>query len=30
MRGQDPAPDAFDPSLDKQQVLDAVMPFVRS
>jgi rubrerythrin len=30
MRGQDPAPDAFDPALDKQQVLDAVMPFVRS
>jgi hypothetical protein len=30
MRGQDPAPDAFDAALDKQQVLDAVMPFVRS
>jgi serine-rich repeat adhesion-like glycoprotein len=30
MRGQDPAPDAFDAALDKQQVLDAVMPFVLS
>jgi rubrerythrin len=30
MREQNPAPDAFDPSLDKQQVLMAVKPFVRS
>ena len=30
MRGRNPAPDAFDAALDKQQVLDAVMPFVRS
>jgi rubrerythrin len=30
MRAEDPAPDAFDPSLDKQQVLMAVEPFVRA
>jgi rubrerythrin len=30
MRGQDPAPSAFDAALDKQNVLDAVMPFVRA
>jgi rubrerythrin len=30
MRDQNPAPDAFDPSLDKQQVLMAVTPFVRA
>ena len=30
MREQNPAPDAFDPSLDKQQVLMAVKPFVRA
>ena len=30
MREQNPAPDAFDAALDKQKVLDAVMPFVRS
>jgi serine-rich repeat adhesion-like glycoprotein len=30
MREQDPAPSAFDAGLDKQKVLDAVMPFVRS
>ena len=30
MRGQTPAPSAFDPKLDQQQVLDAVMPFVRA
>jgi rubrerythrin len=27
-RGEDPAPDAFDPSLEKAQVLAAVKPFV--
>jgi Ferritin-like domain len=30
MRGQNPAPDASDAALDKQRVLDAVMPFVRA
>jgi serine-rich repeat adhesion-like glycoprotein len=30
MRGQDPAPSAFDAALDKRNVLDAVMPFVRA
>ena len=30
MLGETPAPAAFDPSLDQQKVLDAVMPFVRS
>jgi rubrerythrin len=30
MRDQDPAPSAFDAALDKQNVLDAVMPFIRS
>jgi hypothetical protein len=28
MRGEPPAPSAFDPSLDQQKVLDAVKPFV--
>jgi len=30
MRGQTPAPAAFDPALDQQKVLDAVMPFARA
>lgn len=30
MRQENPAPDAFDPSLGKEQVLMAVKPFVRS
>lgn len=29
-RGEDPAPTAFDETLDQQEVLDAVMPFIRS
>jgi len=29
-RGENPAPDAFDPSLDMQAVLDAVKPFVKA
>ena len=30
MRGETPAPAAFDPALDQQKVLDAVMPFARA
>jgi hypothetical protein len=30
MRDETPAPAAFDPALDKQNVLDAVTPFIRS
>ena len=30
MRGQTPAPAAFDPALDQHKVLDAVMPFARA
>jgi len=30
MRGETPAPAAFDPALDQQKVLDAVMPFSRA
>jgi rubrerythrin len=30
MRGETPAPAAFDPALQQQQVLDAVMPFMRA
>ena len=30
LNGKPPAPDAFDPSLEMQQVLDAVKPFVKS
>ena len=30
MRGQSPAPAAFDPALDQHKVLDAVMPFARA
>jgi rubrerythrin len=29
-RGETPAPSAFDPALDKQNVLDAVAPFVKA
>ena len=29
MNGEEPAPDAFDPTLDMQAVLDAVDPFVK-
>ena len=29
-RGEDPAPTAFDETLDQQEVLDAVMPFIKS
>jgi rubrerythrin len=29
-RGEDPAPSAFDETLDQQEVLDAVMPFIQS
>jgi rubrerythrin len=30
LRGETPAPAAFDPALQQQQVLDAVMPFMRA
>jgi Ferritin-like domain len=30
MRGETPAPSAFDPALDKKNVLEAVTPFIRS
>jgi hypothetical protein len=29
-RGETPAPSAFDPAVDRQNVLDAVTPFLRS
>ena len=29
LKGEEPAPEAFDPALDMQQVLDAVDPFVK-